>query len=218
MATKIIIFDDNRNIRESIKLLVSSYAEFAFMGGFASASECLEIIEFNKPDIVLMDIEMPKVKGYQAVRMIKEIYPHIKIIIITSFDDDDKVFNSICAGANSYILKNNISRELIPALREVLNGAGYMSPTIAKKVLMKFQRQKNYDAPDYNLTSREKDILHCIINGKNHQSIASDLKISYDTVRTHIKSIYSKLHISSLTELINKVLNDGILNEQELNH
>lgn len=213
--TKIALFDDNKNLRESIVFLLGSEANLEVVGLFAHVNNCISDIEKCRPDLVLMDIEMPGMKGNDAVRLIKSRFPEIKIIMQTVVEDDDKIFDSICAGATSYILKNRINTDLIAAINDVIQGGSAMSPTIAKKVLKKLQLNNpifevaNDNA--YQLSIREKEVLACIVNGLSHKMIASQLLISYETVRSHIKSIYRKLQVASLTETVNKVINEKLL-------
>jgi DNA-binding NarL/FixJ family response regulator len=162
-----------------------------------------------------MDIEMPGMNGIEAVRLLKKDYPHIQVLMQTVFEDDERVFDSICAGASGYILKNHINTRLIEALQELQFGGSPMSPSIARKVLSKMQSVsqhiKTEPAPDYQLTPREKEVLACIVNGLAYKMIADQLHISYETVRSHVKKIYEKLHVASLTEAVAKAINQRIV-------
>ena len=215
MNTRIAIFDDNKNIRESISLLLDTVDGFDIVGSFSHVLDCLEDLKDCKPDIVLMDIEMPGMNGIEAVRLLKKDYPHIQVLMQTVFEDDERVFDSICAGASGYILKNHINTRLIEALQELQFGGSPMSPTIARKVLSKMQSVshhiKNEPPPDYQLTPREKEVLACIVNGLAYKMIADQLNISYETVRSHVKKIYEKLHVASLTEAVAKAINQRIV-------
>lgn len=215
MTTRIAIFDDNKNIRESILLLLNTEPTFEVVGLFSHVNNCLEDIKKCKPEIILMDIEMPGMKGTEAVKLIKEKYPEIKIMMQTVFDDDEKVFDSICAGATSYILKNFINTSLISSIKDMIDGGSAMTPSIAKKVLLKMQQitipPVLKPQQDYNLSSREKEVLACIVNGLSHKMIAAELFISYETVRSHVKNIYSKLQVASLTEAVGKAMNEKLV-------
>jgi len=207
MSLRIAIFDDNKNIRESIGLLLATVPQFEVVGSFCHVLDCIDDIRDSKPDIVLMDIEMPGMTGIEAVTKIKKEFPHI--------EDDDRVFDSICAGASGYILKNYLNTKLVDSINELQYGGSPMSPSIARKVLNKMQSVstiiKPEEAPDYHLTSREKEVLSCLVNGLSYKMIAADLNISYETVRSHVKKIYEKLHVASLTEVVAKAINQRIV-------
>ena len=215
MSLRIAIFDDNKNIRESITMLLQTVPMFDMVGSYAHVLDCVDDVKECKPDIVLMDIEMPGMTGIEAVRAIKKEYPHIQILMQTVFEDDDRVFDSICAGASGYILKNHLNTKLVEAIMELQYGGSPMSPSIARKVLGKLQQMPQHvmpaEAPDYHLTPREKEVLACIVNGLSYKMIADQLNISYETVRSHVKKIYEKLHVASLTEAVAKAINQRIV-------
>lgn len=215
MSLRIAIFDDNKNIRESIGLLLATVPQFEVVGSFCHVLDCIDDIRDCKPDIVLMDIEMPGMTGIEAVSMIKKEFPHVQVLMQTVFEDDDRVFDSICAGASGYILKNYLNTKLVDAINELQYGGSPMSPSIARKVLNKMQSVssviKPEETPDYRLTTREKEVLSCLVNGLSYKMIASDLTISYETVRSHVKKIYEKLHVASLTEVVAKAINQRIV-------
>jgi DNA-binding NarL/FixJ family response regulator len=154
-----------------------------------------------------MDIDMPVVNGIQAVRSIKKKYPDQVIMMLTTFEDDDKVFDAICAGASGYIVKSKSLSHLIDAVKEVYNGGAPMSPSIARKVLQLF-KEKNApgDADSFHLTDREKEVLVHLINGSSYKMIAGAMQLSYDTVHSHIKNIYKKLQVNSVSEAVSKAM------------
>ena len=215
MSLKIAIFDDNKNIRESITLLLKTAPGLDVVGSFSHVLDCLADLRECTPDIVLMDIEMPGMTGIEAVKLIKKELPHVQVLMQTVFEDDDRVFDSICAGASGYILKNHLNTKLIDSINEMKYGGSPMSPSIARKVLAKLQSMTSHvrpeDAPDYRLTPREKEVLSCIVNGLSYKMIADELSISYETVRSHVKKIYEKLHVASLTEAVAKAINQRIV-------
>lgn len=214
MNLRIAIFDDNKNIRDSIGLLLHTEPLFEVVGSYSHALDCIEDITECKPDIILMDIEMPGITGIEAVRTIKKEFPQVQILMQTVFEDDDRVFDSICAGASGYILKNHLNTKLVNAIKELGFGGSPMSPSIARKVLNKLQeipQLKREQTPDYQLTPREKEVLGCIVNGLSYKMISADLNISYETVRSHVKKIYEKLHVASLTEVVAKAINQKII-------
>lgn len=210
--TRITIFDDNKRFRESISLLFETNHGFEMAGSFPDVLTVIEDVEESKPDVVLMDIDMPSVNGIAAVKKLREKFSKLPIIMLTSFDEDDKVFQSICAGAMGYLLKSAQPNDLIDAVREVSAGGAPMTPSIARKVMMHFQQQ-NTPAPenDYGLSDREKDVLAELVKGKSLKMIADELFVSRETVKTHVKNIYSKLHVSCAAEAVAKTLNQKLL-------
>jgi DNA-binding NarL/FixJ family response regulator len=215
MSIRITIFDDNKNIRNSIILLLNTDPAFEVVGTFSDAQHCVENVLTSRPDVVLMDIEMPGVNGIEAVRLLTREFPHIQILIQTVFEDDERVFDSICAGASGYILKNQINSSLIDAIKELQTGGSPMSPSIARRVLnilqQGYQTKRQPATEEYNLTAREKEVLTAIVNGLSYKMIGYELNISYETVRSHIKKIYEKLHVASLTEVVAKAINQNIV-------
>lgn len=215
MGLRIAIFDDNKNIRESIKMLLDTVPDFEVVGSYCHVLDCISDVRESRPDVVLMDIEMPGMTGIVAVHKLKSEFPNIQVLMQTVFEDDDRVFDSICAGASGYILKNQLNIKLVDFIRELQFGGSPMSPSIARKVLNKLQEMPQFirpgEAPDYHLTPREKDVLSCLVNGLSYKMIASELNISYETVRSHVKKIYEKLHVASLTEVVAKAINQRIV-------
>ena len=215
MPLRIAIFDDNKNIRESIAMLLKTVKDFEMVGSFAHVLDCMDDIKEVNPDLILMDIEMPGMNGIEAVRIIKKELPGIQILMQTVFEDDDRVFDSICAGASGYILKNFINTKLIDSIKELQFGGSPMSPSIARKVLTKMQAinpsKELQNNEDYHLTKREKEVLACVVNGLSHKMIADELNISYETVRSHIKNIYEKLHVVSVTQAVSKAMKEKLV-------
>lgn len=215
MSLRIAIFDDNKNIRESIALLLGTVPGLELAGSFSHVLDCVEDIAACKPDIILMDIEMPGMTGIEAVKLIKKEFPQMQVLMQTVFEDDERVFDSICAGASGYILKNHLNTKLVEAITELQFGGSPMSPSIARKIFNKLQQipqhVKKEEAPDYRLTQREKEVLACIVEGLSYKMIAGRLNISYETVRSHVKKIYEKLHVASLTEAVAKAINQRIV-------
>jgi len=215
MSLRIAIFDDNRNIRDSIGLLLMTEPDFELVGSYCHVLDCVEDIRESRPDVILMDIEMPGMTGIEAVIKIKKEFPQVQILMQTVFEDDDRVFDSICAGASGYLLKNFLNTKLVDSIRELQYGGSPMSPSIARKVLNKMQSVssviKPEETPDYHLTAREKEVLSCLVNGLSYKMIGGELIISYETVRSHVKKIYEKLHVASLTEVVAKAIHQRIV-------
>lgn len=196
-------------------MLLSTEPEFEVVGAFSHVLDCVQDVKDSNPDVILMDIEMPGMTGIEAVRTIKKEFPHILILMQTVFEDDDRVFDSICAGASGYILKNFLNTRLVESIKELQYGGSPMSPSVARKVLNKMQQVPQLvrpeEAPDYDLTPREKEVLGCIVDGLAYKMIADKLSISYETVRSHVKKIYEKLHVASLTEVVSKAMKERIV-------
>lgn len=205
---KVALFDDNALLRDSVSLLIQDAEDMILCGAFEDCRNVLRDIERSAPDVVLMDIDMPGINGIEGVRLIHKTYPELKVLMQTVFEDDDKVFAAIKAGAAGYLLKNAGAQKLLEAIREVQQGGAPLTPSIAMKVLQHFQADPTVpEAEDFQLSPREKDVLALLIKGYSYKMIADSLSISYPTVRTHMTRIYEKLHVSSMTEAVAKALN-----------
>jgi len=214
MSLRVAIFDDNRNVRQSIALLISTNMGMEVVGSFANVLTCVKDCLKCKPDIVLMDIQMPGMNGIEGVLLLKRELPSIQILMQTVFEDEDRVFDAICAGASGYILKDDLKNKLIDAIQELHYGGSPMSPSIARKVINKLHAPERISknlSHEYKLSPREKEVLLCIVNGLSYKMVAAELFISYETVRSHIKKIYEKLHVASLTEAVAKAIKQGIV-------
>ncbi len=203
----VLLFEDNKNFRESLSLYLASAEGIWLSGAFADATEAVKLVRKYKPDVVLMDIQMPHLSGIDALRAIKSSSEDTKVMMQTVFEDDDKVFAAICAGANGYILKNPRPDTYVQAIVDVYNGGSHLSPSIASKVLTMFQHQFAKSEQTYiQLTQREKEVLQCMVKGMSYKMIADACDISFNTVHTHIKKIYEKLHVNSAPEAVVKAL------------
>lgn len=208
--TRIAIFEDNQQFRESLEYIVLSGQDFDVVGCYPDASRLLQKIRESKPNVVLMDINMPGISGIEAVAAIKQEFPSIQVCMQTIFEEDDKVFASLCAGASGYILKNTRPDKLLQALAEVAEGGAFFTPSIAKKILHNFQQQPE-KAEFIKLSDREKDILRSMVDGMSYKMTAAHLGITYGTVHTHVKNIYDKLHVNSKSEAVVKALKQKLI-------
>ena len=209
MPERVCIYEDNENLRESLCGMLSLAPAYELAEACANCNEIETQIRHHDPAIILMDIDLPGVGGIEAVKKIRSFNKTVQIIMLTVFDDDDHVFNSLQAGANGYLLKKNIVDKLISSMQEVLNGGAPMSSAIARMIVNKMHQPA--EKTDYQLTVREKEILASLSNGNSHKMIASEMQISIDTVRTHLKNIYQKLQVHSQTEVLNKVFNEKLV-------
>ena len=203
---RVIIYDDNKHVRDSIEMLLSDAIDIDLVNVFSNTQNIINDIDINNPDVILMDIDMPIMNGIEATAIAKKHYPTVQILMQTVFDDDNKIFNAIKAGASGYLLKDAIGKNLVDAIQEVYLGGSPMSPGVARKVLSQFQSNVSQPKEDYNLSKREKEVLEYLVLGLSYKMIASKMDITYDTVRAHIKKIYEKLHVSSMTEAVAKAI------------
>lgn len=209
---RVCIFEDNTPLRESLFDLIDASEGFVCVGAFANCEDVVNKISPIKPDVILMDIEMPVVSGIEAVRMVKEKFPEVKILMETIFDDNDKIFHSICNGAEGYILKNTPPEEILDSIKEIYEGGAPMTPAIAVKVLRMFKHNLASEKDDsFQLTSREKEILKCLVDGMSYKMIADSCFISVTTVHGHIKNIYDKLQVHSKSEAVAKAIKRKIV-------
>jgi DNA-binding NarL/FixJ family response regulator len=198
MTIRVFIYDDSNERIESLKSLLLLDHQLEVVGEAENCSNVIKDMEICRPDIVLMDINMPVSNGLEGLRVIKSTYPEIKVLMQTAFDDSDKIFESIRNGASGYILKSDKPLKILESIQEVMRGGASMNPAIAQKVL-DFFLPKKFDNP---LSPKETEVLALLSEGLSYKMVADRLGISYSTVNTHTKRIYEKLHISSLGEAI----------------
>lgn len=214
MDIKVAIFEDGKLIREALQTILNGTSGFACTGAFNNGSNWEADLRRSNPDVVLMDIEMPGMDGIALTRLITTKYPEVKVLIQTVFDDSPKIFNALCAGASGYILKNDPPSRYLEAIAEIHKGAAFMNASVAKK-MFSFFTQKNIilaqpEGTDFGLSERERDVLKELIEGLQLKDIAAKLFISTETVRTHVKHIYAKLHVANRTEAVIKAVQQGL--------
>ncbi|MBK8485975.1 MAG: response regulator transcription factor [Saprospiraceae bacterium] len=202
MLIRIIIYEDNDHLRSSLCSLFMWNQDFEVLSAKANPSEVLNDIQEFNPDVILMDIDMPIMNGIEALGIIRGKQIEIPVIMLTIFDDNDNIYNAICAGANGYLLKNDFEN-VISAIREVLKGGAPMTGSVARKILNSFSKSSpsKGNVPE-TLTEREIEILDLLVKGYSYKMMADKLQLSIDTIRTHIKKIYKKLQVNSATEAI----------------
>lgn len=214
MDIRVAIFEDNKLVRDALQTILDGTPGFICCGAFADGNRWHADINLSEPNVVLMDIEMPGLNGIEITGKICEQFPHIKILMQTVFNDSEKIFLALCAGASGYILKNDPPHKFIEAITEVYNGGAPISMAVAKKVLGFFANQNvilvSPGKEEYHLSEREKEILRLMAESYNYKAIAEKVFISYETVRTHVKNIYKKLHVTSRSEAVMKALQQGL--------
>jgi DNA-binding NarL/FixJ family response regulator len=206
MPIKVSIVEDDRRVRESLAILISGGENLQCVSTHGTAEEALADLPQFSPDVVLMDINLPAMSGIECVRKLKALLPKLQILMLTMYDDDEKVFQSLVAGASGYLVKRTSPAELLKAIGEVYGGASPMSGKIARTVVEYFQKLQNVTSQQEYLSKREEEILGLLVKGYRYKEIADALSISFETVRSHLKNIYEKLHVHSRTEAVVKYL------------
>jgi DNA-binding NarL/FixJ family response regulator len=206
MPISVAIVEDDARIRESLAVLLNGAQNIRCISSHASGEEALAQLPQKKPDVVLMDINLPTMSGIECVRQLKQLMPRVQILMLTMYEDDDLVFQALMAGASGYLVKRTSPAELLAAIEEVQSGASPMSGKIARTVVEYFHKLKNIAPNQDNLSKREQEILVLLAKGYRYKEIADALSISFETVRSHLKNIYEKLHVHSRTEAVVKYL------------
>jgi DNA-binding NarL/FixJ family response regulator len=209
MIKRITIYEDNSSLRKGLGELLQLTDEFAVVSTYENCLDVAAQVKNDKPDIVLMDIDMPGQTGIEAVRIIRSFNKEVFIIMLTVFDDSTHVFDAICAGASGYLLKKNVSEKLIPSIKEVTEGGAPMSPSVAKMVINSMQHAPNAKA--YNFTDKEKSILSLLCKGNSYKMIADETGYAFETIRSYIKKIYEKLQVHSATEAVSKAITERLV-------
>ena len=208
---KVAIVEDMRDVREGLALLINGTSGFRCVGRFRSMEEAAANIAREMPDVVLTDIGLPGMDGIEGIRLLRQHHSSLPFIALTVYDDDDRIFDALCAGACGYLLKNTQPARLLEALREVAAGGAPMSPEVAKRVIRLFQQFAPPKASPCHLTPQEKELLKLLVAGHSYKSAANEMKISYHTVSFHLRNIYEKLQVHSKTEAVSKALREKLV-------
>ncbi len=208
---KVAIVEDRREIREGLAMLIGGTEGFHCTGSYRSAEEALDKIEYNQPDAVLMDIGLPGMSGIQALQLLKERYPKMLLLMLTVYDDDERIFDAMCAGASGYLLKKTPPAKLLESLREAVAGGAPMSPEVARRVIALFREIRPPDRAHYDLTPHETRLLKLFVEGHNYKTAAAELGVSVHTVSFHLRSIYDKLQVHSKSEAVAKAVQNRLI-------
>ena len=204
MSIRVLLYEDNATLRDAMSFLVENSDGFELAGAFEDCTRAETQVRLLKPDVVLMDIEMPGMDGISGLVRIKSIYPRVNVLMLTVFDDDDRVFKAIQSGATGYLLKKTPSEKILESIKEVFRGGAPMTPVIARKVLRHLHKPLR-DKNNFALTEREKQVIDQLAQGLSYKMVAAKLDISLETIRTHAKRIYEKLQVHSVTQAIAKL-------------
>ena len=198
----VVLFEDNPQLREGLSILIGGTDGYKVLAAFKDCSNIVNDLRVHQPDVVLMDIDMPGINGIEALKLIRIHYPDIKVLMLTVFDDNKNIFEALKSSANGYILKKTQPAKLLEYINDAYNGGAPMTASVATQVLNMFSKLESYSSNDYNLSDREKQVLQLLVNGYSYKMIASEMFIAIDTVRSHIKKIYEKLHVNSKSEAV----------------
>ncbi len=210
-ALTVAIIEDQLRIREGLRTLIHGTEGYRCNGSFGCMEEALQQIGRDVPDIVLVDIGLPRMSGIEGIRLLKERYPNLPLVVLTVYEDDKRIFAAMCAGASGYLLKKTPPSRLLESLREAVDGGAPMSPEVARKVIALFREIRPPEGADYHLTPHEIRVLKLLVDGHNYKTAALELGVSVNTIRFHMRSIYDKLQVHSKSEAVAKALRERIV-------
>ena len=208
---RVVVIEDQRELRNGLQTLLDFTPTFTCVKSFGAMDEALRNIESDTADLILTDIGLPRLNGIEGTRILRGKFPELPIVVLTVHEEDDKIFQALCAGANGYLLKNTPAAKIIEALKEVLDGGAPMSPNVARRVVKLFRTFSPPETAEYHLTEQEKQILKLLVDGHHYKTAAYELGISTSTVSFHLKNIYTKLQVHSKTEAVAKALRERLV-------
>jgi len=208
---EVAIVEDRREIRDSLTLLIGGTEGFRCSGSYRSMEEALDKLQFHQPDVVLCDIGLPGMSGIEGIRILKQRHPELLVLMLTVYDDDERIFDAMCAGATGYLLKKTPPARLLESLKETVNGGAPMSPEVASRVISLFREIRPPDRADYELTAHETRLLKLLVEGHNYKTAAAELGVTVHTVSFHLRSIYEKLQVHSKSEAVAKALQNRLV-------
>lgn len=209
--TGVAIIEDQREIREGLRVLVDGAPGFRCTGAYVCIEEALDVLAASQPDIAIVDIGLPGMSGIEGIRRLKQAQPELVVLMLTVYDDDRRIFDAVCAGACGYLLKTTPPAKLVESLTEARDGGAPMSPTVARRVLDLFRQFQPPDHSDYGLTAHEIRLLKLLVEGNNFSSAARELGVTVHTISFHMRSIYEKLQVHSKSEAVAKALRQRIV-------
>jgi DNA-binding NarL/FixJ family response regulator len=207
----VAIVEDLREVREGLAVLVNGTPGFRCSGSYRTMEDALARIDASLPDVVISDIGLPGMSGTEGIRILRERYPSLPILALTVFDDDDEVFEALCAGACGYLLKNTPPARLLESVREVFDGGAPMSPSVARRVVALFREFRPPERATFHLTPQEKELLKLLVGGHHYKTAPDKMGISKHTVAFHLRNVYAKLEVHSKTEAVAKALREGLV-------
>ncbi|HNQ14787.1 MAG TPA: response regulator transcription factor [Pyrinomonadaceae bacterium] len=210
-TVRVAIIEDRREIREGLSMLIGFTEGFECVGKYGSMEEALASMRHRAPDVVLSDIGLPGMDGIEGIGLIKEQHPEVTILMLSVYEDNERIFEALCAGAVGYLLKNTPPAKILDAIREALGGGSPMSPEVARKVITVFRNYRPPEKVNYDLTPHETRLLKLLVDGHSYKTAARDLGVSVNTVSFHLKSIYEKLQVHSKSEAVAKAFRDGLI-------
>ena len=208
---RVAIVEDRREIREGLALLIDGTPGYYCTRTFRTMEDALAGIGAEKPDVALVDIGLPGMSGIEGIRILRTLHPEIRLLVLSVYDDDERIFEALCAGATGYLLKKTPPGRLLESLREAVEGGAPMSPEVARRVIGLFRRVRPPDRAEYDLTPHEQRILRMLVDGHNYRTAASELGVSVNTIAFHVKRIYEKLEVHSKSEAVAKALKSGLV-------
>jgi DNA-binding NarL/FixJ family response regulator len=208
---KVAVVEDHREFREYLSALISGTDGFECLGSFRSVEDALPKLTTQRPDVMLIDIGLPGMNGIEGIRLFKERFPEILFLTLTVHDDDERIFDALCAGASGYLLKKTQPAQLVASVREATQGGAPMSPEVARRVIKLFREIRPPERADYNLTPHEIRILKLLVEGHNYKTAAAKLGVAPTTINFHLQNIYQKLQVHSKTEAVAKALRNRLI-------
>lgn len=208
---KVCIVEDVRPLRDGLRMLIDGTDGFSCVGSFRTMEETLDKIGSDLPDVVLADIGLPGMNGIEGVRLLKERHPSLTILMLTVYEDDERIFDALCAGACGYLVKKTPPARLLESIREAVNGGAPMSPDVARRVVSLFREIRPPERTDYHLTPHEMRLLKLLVEGHNYKTAAAELGVTFNTICFHIKGIYDKLQVHSKSEAVAKALRNRLI-------
>lgn len=208
---KVAIIEDHQQFRECLEFLLNNTAGYRCIGSFRSMEEALEKITFHLPDVALVDIGLPGMSGVEGVRILKERHPSLLMLMNTVYDDDERIFQALCAGASGYLLKKTPPAKLLESLQEAMAGGAPMSPEVARRVLALFREVRVPERSDHDLTPHELRLLRLLVEGHSYKTAAAKLRVSVKTISFHLQKIYEKLQVHSKSEAVAKAFRKGLV-------